>query len=354
MKKKLFFLLSVLLLQTASYACGGLSQVVYSGEITYTQSPVNPLTYTAIFTLDFDILDSLPTDSILVNWGDDQITSVFAISSRVDTAAKNFLGYERYFTHVYEGTHTYDSFPASGQFIISVTAQYRMSEVTNFSTGGQSPPFYIEAVITADTTQGFVNHPPVINLTTVGLTTLGNTFYDNLYPYDPDGDSIVFDIITPLLEHEVPVFNYYNPESYCQILGETSPYTFDRSTGSISWANPCGQGIFTIATIVREYRNGHLLSSSVRDKNIFVAEHHGTGITDVANNPVQIFPNPASSFIQIKTEHPITISITNVLGETIRKQNIDSSTTIDIAYLHSGIYFVTDESHSFTAKFVKE
>ena len=67
MKKKLLFLVSVLLLQLSTYACGGLSQVVYSGEITYSQSPVNPLTYTAIFTLDFDILDSLPTDSILVS-----------------------------------------------------------------------------------------------------------------------------------------------------------------------------------------------------------------------------------------------------------------------------------------------
>lgn len=354
MKKNLFFLIPVLLLQTTVYACGGLNQVVYSGEVTYTQSPTNPLTYTVIFTLDFDILDSLPTDSILVNWGDDQITSVFATTSRVDSACKNFLGYERYFTHVYEGTHTYDSYPASGQFMISVAAQYRMSEVTNFSTGGQSPPFYIEAIIVADTTPGFVNHPPVLNLTTVGLTTLGNTFYDNLYPYDPDGDSIVFDIITPLLDHDLPAFNYFNPESYCQILSETSPYILDRSTGSISWANPCGQGIFTIATIIREYRNGRLLSSTVRDKNIFVAEHHGSGIEDAAYIPVQIFPNPASSFIQIKTERPILLSITNVLGETIRKQNITSSTTIDIAELYSGIYFVTDESHTFTSKFVKE
>ncbi|MCX6200279.1 MAG: T9SS type A sorting domain-containing protein [Bacteroidetes bacterium] len=355
MKNKLLFLFPFLLLQIGSFACGGLSQVVYSGEMTYSQSTANPLTYTIYVTLDFDLLDSLPTDSILLNWGDNETSAVFATSSRVDTAAKNYLGYERYFTHVYEGTHTYAAFPANGQFVVGLASQFRMSEVTNIASQGQSLSFYIETIITADTSAGFVNHAPVLNLSTIGFSTLGNSFHDNMVVYDADGDSVTFDNITPLIDHDLSTFEYYTPQAYCQILSETSPYTVDPNTGSVSWDNPCGQGVFTIAILVREFRNGRLLSSSVRDKNIFISNIHSSDIPSLLNeNIFRVFPNPATSYIQMPTEETLSISIVNVLGETIRKQNFASSTTIDIADLPSGIYFVTDENHSFTSKFVKE
>ena len=72
-------------------------------------------------------------------------------------------------------------------------------------------------------------------------------------------------------------------------------------------------------------------------------------------NKIKIYPNPANSFIEIKTDLDYnSISIMDVTGKAIKQ--LDSQTKIDISDLTSGIYFIkiTGKENTVIRKFVKE
>ncbi len=77
------------------------------------------------------------------------------------------------------------------------------------------------------------------------------------------------------------------------------------------------------------------------------------GIQNIAKPRITIFPNPANKFIQIETEEPITIYINNSLGQVIHKEHLQSSSSIDISDLETGIYFLLDENNALLTRFVK-
>ena len=77
----------------------------------------------------------------------------------------------------------------------------------------------------------------------------------------------------------------------------------------------------------------------------------------VTQQEVKIYPNPTSGKIEIKNIPENTnLIITNLLGVVVRKFNIkNSSNTIDISDLDSGIYFIssTDQKSNFAKKIIK-
>ncbi|MFH0865822.1 MAG: glycosyl hydrolase family 8 [Bacteroidota bacterium] len=83
-----------------------------------------------------------------------------------------------------------------------------------------------------------------------------------------------------------------------------------------------------------------------------------SGIENIPDNSViDIFPNPAKNFIQIKASGKSEIEILNIEGQIIKSISADESiTTIDISELVSGMYFVKVKSEDGIAvkKFVKE
>ena len=82
------------------------------------------------------------------------------------------------------------------------------------------------------------------------------------------------------------------------------------------------------------------------------------------NNGVSIYPNPASKQLTVKFNKPLAtntqINITDVTGRTImsigNKFENNSSATVDISNLTTGIYFIRIETNSTTqvVKFIKE
>jgi hypothetical protein len=74
-------------------------------------------------------------------------------------------------------------------------------------------------------------------------------------------------------------------------------------------------------------------------------------------NNFDIYPNPASSVLNISNTNNIeinNISITDLNGRVIK--NVNGNTTINVSDLNAGVYFVTIESTEgkSTKKFVKE
>ena len=354
LKKKLFFLFSILFVGIASFACGGLTQQVFTGEITYRLNPADPYTCTVMVVMDFDVKDSIPTDSIFIDWGDDQQTSINAISIVPDTLANLREGFNRFYIHSYAGSHTYG---ALGEYHANVIRQYRLNNLTNISSGVATNVYYsIDATVVLDTVAAYAyQYMPVLSRPLIGYGYINAAFNQNSFLYEPDGDSLSFEFITPLESPNSPLPLYELPDAFCSALGQPAPLTINHSTGEINWTNPCYNGVYAIAVRISKFRNGHFLGSIMRDQDIFVDGSSPTGIQSIdANSTLQLFPNPASSFIQVETDQPLSLSIINVLGETVHKQQIQSTSTIDISALSKGIYFIRYENNSFIKKFVKE
>ena len=81
-----------------------------------------------------------------------------------------------------------------------------------------------------------------------------------------------------------------------------------------------------------------------------------TGIDKATNNKkINIYPNPANSFIEIKTDLDYSsVSIMDVTGKAIKQ--LDSQTKIDISDITNGNYFIkiTGKENTVIRKFVKE
>ncbi|WP_400077522.1 T9SS type A sorting domain-containing protein [Winogradskyella sp. R77965] len=77
----------------------------------------------------------------------------------------------------------------------------------------------------------------------------------------------------------------------------------------------------------------------------------------IIKQELKIFPNPTSGRLEIRNIPVNTnLTITNMLGVVVRKFNIkNSSNTIDISELDSGIYFIssTDQNSNFAKKIIK-
>ena len=69
---------------------------------------------------------------------------------------------------------------------------------------------------------------------------------------------------------------------------------------------------------------------------------------------LQVYPNPTKNSIIVKSEKPLELEISNVLGETVWHSTKAVSGSIDVSALQPGVYFIHDKGHTAVGKFVKE
>ncbi|NVO02970.1 MAG: T9SS type A sorting domain-containing protein [Bacteroidetes bacterium] len=82
------------------------------------------------------------------------------------------------------------------------------------------------------------------------------------------------------------------------------------------------------------------------------------GLNNIANETgINIFPNPATNNLTIETPEKATLEIINIEGQLIKTFNTaEKQTTIDVADLSNGIYFIKAKTDRGVAvkKFIKE
>ena len=362
---KTLLLVIGLISQHLIYACGGINQQVYSGKIEYSFDAANPFLCTAVITMDFDINEATKDDSIWVAWGDGTVSTIYALSITEDSVASAQMGSIHIYTHVYSGTHTYTSVPVEGYYYISFQNEYRINGVSNIANGdGINLPFYLSAQVSIDTLAGHyepLSFPPL----SVGFSGLSTYSQNNTQPIHGHGDSIVYSFTTPLETISNPVPEYEYPGQYCiDNGGGTSSFNMNPNTGDIVWTGPCFQGIFCYATLLSRYHNGHLLSSIMREQNVYVVAGYETGFTKIATgNGLKLFPNPANTTLSGKIDLAERtaggfVEIISSGGRVLKKQ-IEITNGVfetDISQLQSGFYFVRLQSAEgeLTEKFVKQ
>lgn len=220
-----------------------------AGEISYVY--VSGLTYE--FTIITYTYTPSPADrpTIDVSWGD-------GTSSTISRAQKIDMDND-ISKNIYVSQHT---FSASGTFAVSFEDPNRNAGIVNIPNS-VDVPLYIETVVVINPFLGGnsspqLMNPPIDN----GCTNV--IYYHNPGAYDPDGDSLSYSLIP---------CRGYNGEN---IPGYTLPnasnsITIDAVTGDLVWDSPTMAGEYNVAILIKEWRNGVMISSMVRDMQITIA-----------------------------------------------------------------------------------
>ena len=144
--------------------------------------------------------------------------------------------------------------------------------------------FYVETQIIIDPFLGCSNTPRLL-VPPIDKACTGAAFYHNAGAYDPDGDSISYEMTIPKRDKGVYVNGYQDPNAKDFYLGldydaanesgDGKPtFTIDPRTGTLLWDAPGAPGEYNIAFIIKEWRkiNGIWIQIGfvVRDMQIIV------------------------------------------------------------------------------------
>ncbi|HLP51839.1 MAG TPA: T9SS type A sorting domain-containing protein [Chitinophagales bacterium] len=175
---------------------------------------------------------------------------------------------------IYTAVHTYPGAapPPNNFYVIEFMDLNRIDGINNIQNGAsiEVPLFITDTIFTASLSTGNNSSPVFLN-PAVCYANLNDAFTFNLLAHDADGDSISFEMITPLQGpgSQVPV--YSKPGQYCQANGsQNNSFELNPKTGQITWVTPCRLGIYNIAVKVNEYRCGIRLSTVMSDLQIIV------------------------------------------------------------------------------------
>ena len=174
----------------------------------------------------------------------------------------------------YVTTHTY---PGPGNYIISMQDPNRNAGVINMSNS-VNQVFYLQSLLVISSFLGN-NSSPVLTFPPIDNGCVGQCFFHNPGAYDPDGDSLSYELTNCLCNGGLVCAGYNYPATG----GGT--YNVDALTGTLTWCTPQLQGEYNLAMLIKEWRkdfdgNRKLVGYVLRDLQV--------DIGNCVNNPPTI------------------------------------------------------------------
>jgi gliding motility-associated-like protein len=246
------------------------------------------ITYTETIQTDVD------REELILRWGDgtsDTIRRTQEIFNIADGIKRN----------EYEACHQY---PGFGRYFLSFQDQNRVANIVNIDGGGSvNIPFSVYTVYTlTNPLLNGCNSSPQLTQVPIENACIGSVWTHNPGAFDVDGDSLAFEFTIPQRAPRIPIANYVRPG-----LGNSS-LTINESTGQITWDAPAISGEYTLAFLVKSFRNGIPLDTLVRDMQIFVAEcANDPPVIELPNEVICVTAGEVIEFDVIATA-PITDS----------------------------------------------
>lgn len=231
-----------------------------AGEITFRQISnlsieVTITTYTKASSVDAD------RDSLELFWGDNTSEYINRDNSRTKFAANDVK------INYYVAQHTY---PGPATYTMFFTDPNRVSTILNINyPNSVDIPFFLSTTFTLLNQQFQGQNNSVILLQPpLDIACAGRIFTHNPNGFDIDGDSLVYELATPLQSVNLPVPNYKLPDEIAP--GPNNNLRINNKTGEIIWDAPVLQGEYNIAIRILEYRKGQLINIVLRDMQILV------------------------------------------------------------------------------------
>ncbi len=234
-----------------------------AGEIIYEQ--IGPLTIRAtIKTYTKASSVAADRDSLELFWGDGTSDILLRANNGGEGDVISGLDVK---INCYVGEHTYSS---RATYTLSFIDPNRVSDILNVNfPNSVDIPFYLETTFTLLNTQfqGLNNSVLLLN-PPLDYACRDEIFIHNPNAFDSDGDSIGYELIVPFMDVDIEVPNYQYPDAI--MPGIDNIISLDELTGDFVWNTPQAAGEYNIAIKISEYRNGEIISSTVRDMQIFV------------------------------------------------------------------------------------
>ncbi len=232
-----------------------------AGEIHIEQ--IGPLTIRAtIITWTKTSSASVDRDSLDICWGDGSPCEVVYRTNGNGQPLPNDVKYNTYVAiHTYAGQATYT---------ISMTDLNRVAGIINVNPPTSDlVPFHVETSFTFQSVQfGVTNTTPYLLQPPIDRACVGKPFKHNPNAYDPDGDSISYELIVPLQFSGQNVPNYSFPNQVSP--GPNNILQLDPVSGDLLWLSPQVAGDYNIAFYIISWRRGVAIDTTIRDMQIFV------------------------------------------------------------------------------------
>ena len=246
--KKVFYLFVFLLV--AFYAKATHNQ---AGDITFRQ--ISGLTYEFTITIFADgNSEAVGRKEIEVNWGDNTGIDSLNVISEIQLG-QNTSTIKR----IWRGRHT---FPGPGSYSVRVEDPNRNGGVDNIDNS-VNVPFVIETLLRISPFANQQNNSVVLRNDPVDIACIGATYVYNPGAIDFDGDSLAYALAKSKGSGGQTAPGFEFPPS-------SNSLTVNPFNGDLVWDQPNVPGLYNIAMVIREYRNGVLISEVLRDLQIRV------------------------------------------------------------------------------------
>lgn len=231
-----------------------------AGEITYVQTgPLSIMVTVTTYTKTSSI--SADRDSIEVSWGDGTFEFVRRTNGQGQPLGNDVK------INTYTKEHTY---PGRATYTIGFLDPNRVANILNVNY-----PNSVEVEFFLSTTFTFLdpqfqgtNSSAILLQPPLDRACANKVFVHNPNAYDPDGDSLSYELVVPRMSAEQEVPGYLFPDQLGP--GLNNVVTLDPETGNFVWNTPKLQGEYNIAIKINEWRDGVLLNSIIRDMQILV------------------------------------------------------------------------------------
>ena len=225
----------------------------YSGYISYTADPQNPLRFNFEMTTYNYIGSTADDPAVFMNMGDGSVTTV--IRAAFNMYSKSF------YTAVYRWSHTYASV---GDYTVSWIGENRYGGILNLAAPTDQLSLYIYTNVKAGSPLKNLNSAKLAG-TGVAQVFSGEPWTHNLLAYDADGDYLMYDLVIP---------KYRNPSNgIVAAPGYQQPEGLRiNEFGELHWPNPKASGLYVLNVRITEFRDGTQLGSTVVEMTLFVKE----------------------------------------------------------------------------------
>jgi len=269
-----------------------------AGEITYRH--IEDLTYEFTITTYTDPASLADRDALGINWGDGTPVDTLPRSSILlltpDIQKNEYIGF-----HTFAGV---------GTFTISMVDPNRVEGILNIDGSVNVPFCLIDTFIIWDPLTLGYNSSPVLLNPPIDYANLGELFTHNPAAFDIDGDSLTYELVVPFQYPGivVPGYQYPDDRTFCT---DTDVFSINTFNGDVIWDVPsCLTGIFNIAILITEYRDGIKMGAILRDMQIFVENtpNHAPVIAEL--NDTCVYAGEELNILVTATDPDVTQTIT--------------------------------------------
>ncbi|WP_299985110.1 T9SS type A sorting domain-containing protein [uncultured Pontibacter sp.] len=238
---------------------------IYSGHISYTVDPQNPLRYNFVLTISAFAHSPADEPYTIMAMGDGNTV-------RVERNIPTIRTSRHYTTQTFSWTYTYETI---GNYLVQWTSENRNGGIINIGGISDQVSLNIYTRVKVGATPQNLNGAKLAGSPIIDAF-VGEPWTHNLLAYDADGDYLMYKLVTP--RHKNQAGQTDEIPNYTRPVGLTI-----NEFGELHWPSPVQKGQYVIAVLITEMRDGREVGSMLVDFTMNVLERSSLPTISIIN-----------------------------------------------------------------------